>query len=68
MIDDTLIVILVMKISNYITKRSIYIEMTSIFKGKQISSGTGFPHGMETSPCGQADKPTIRSISAYKSM
>ena len=45
-----------------------YKVKTSILSGKQILSGTGFPHGIETSPWGQADKPTIRSISAYKSI
>ena len=37
---------------------------TSIFNGKHSSSGTCCPHGIETSPCGQADNPTSRSISA----
>ena len=36
----------------------------SIFKGKHSSSGTCCPHGIETSPCGHADNPTSRSISA----
>lgn len=41
---------------------------TSTLSGWQRECGTGWPTGIETSPCGQALSATIRSISATNSM